>query len=111
VFSASKLSRILIVGQAPGLAVHTSGIPWDDKSGSNFEGLVSRGPCAIFIILIFLVLYPWLFAIPGRGKSGDLPPSKECAPQWHNKFLAEMNTAGIDFIDRKVCPRLLLAHR
>ena len=27
------------------------------------------------------------FCYPGKGKSGDLPPRKECAPLWHKKVL------------------------
>ena len=27
---------------------------------------------------------------PGTGKSGDLPPRKECAVAWHEKVLAQM---------------------
>lgn len=27
---------------------------------------------------------------PGTGKSGDLPPRKECAVAWHEKVLAKM---------------------
>lgn len=90
VFSASKSSRILIVGQAPGLAVHTSGIPWDDKSGSNLRDWLAVDHAQFYNPDIFGIV-PMAFCYPGRGKSGDLPPSKKCAPQWHNKFLAEMN--------------------
>ena len=30
------------------------------------------------------------FCYPGKGKSGDLPPRKECAPLWHKQLLNEM---------------------
>ncbi|HLV70286.1 MAG TPA: uracil-DNA glycosylase family protein, partial [Xanthomarina sp.] len=30
------------------------------------------------------------FCYPGKGKSGDLPPRPECAPQWHQKLLDQM---------------------
>jgi uracil-DNA glycosylase len=32
------------------------------------------------------------FCFPGSGKSGDLPPRKECAPQWHPKIFEAMST-------------------
>jgi len=35
--SFHKNSKIAIIGQAPGKAVHLSGIPWDDKSGNNLR--------------------------------------------------------------------------
>jgi uracil-DNA glycosylase len=28
---------------------------------------------------------------PGKGKTGDLPPRPECAPQWHEKILKQFN--------------------
>jgi len=30
------------------------------------------------------------FCYPGKGKSGDLPPRKECAPLWHKKLFDKM---------------------
>ena len=30
------------------------------------------------------------FCYPGKGKSGDLPPRKECAPLWHEALLDEL---------------------
>lgn len=31
------------------------------------------------------------FCYPGKDKSGDLPPRKECAPKWHDKLLKNIN--------------------
>jgi len=53
VLSASTLSKIVIIGQAPGAVVHSS------------------------------------FCYPGKGKFGDLPPRKECAPLWHQRLLSQ----------------------
>ena len=36
-------------------------------------------------------IIPMGFCYPGKGKSGDLPPRKECAPQWHNLLLSRLN--------------------
>ena len=30
------------------------------------------------------------FCYPGKGKSGDLPPRRECAPQWHEAIMSKM---------------------
>jgi uracil-DNA glycosylase len=30
------------------------------------------------------------FCYPGKGKTGDLPPRPECAPQWHQLLFDEM---------------------
>jgi len=85
VFSFSKKSRIAIVGQAPGLAVHKSGIPWHDKSGDRLREWLSVSKEQFYNPDIFAIV-PMGFCYPGKGKSGDLPPRKECAPQWHNKI-------------------------
>jgi len=79
---ASTTSKIVVIGQAPGSIVHKTGIPWDDKSGDNlrkwmgisFEDFYDTDKVAII---------PMGFCYPGKGKTGDLPPRKECAPLWH----------------------------
>lgn len=35
-------------------------------------------------------IVPMGFCYPGKGKSGDLAPRKECAPLWHNALLSKM---------------------
>jgi uracil-DNA glycosylase len=77
-------SRLVIVGQAPGSRVHASGIPWDDKSGDrlrDWTGLTR----AEFYDPDKVALVPMGFCYPGRGRSGDLPPRRECAPLWHGR--------------------------
>jgi uracil-DNA glycosylase len=37
-----------------------------------------------------IAIMPMGFCYPGRGRSGDLPPRKECAPLWHQRLLATM---------------------
>ena len=37
VFTASKKARILVVGQAPGIRVHETGIPFNDPSGDRLR--------------------------------------------------------------------------
>lgn len=90
VLSATIDSKIVIIGQAPGRKVHLSGIPWKDKSGENLRqwmGISSD----IFYEPRQVALIPMGFCYPGTGKSGDLPPRKECAPLWHEKLLEKMN--------------------
>ena len=41
---AHPASRLLIIGQAPGAAVHRSGIPWDDPSGKNLRRWLGLTP-------------------------------------------------------------------
>ena len=90
VITASPTSKIIVVGQAPGLAVHQSGIPWDDKSGDNLRKWMQVDK-QTFYDPDQIALIPMGFCYPGKGKSGDLPPRKECAPLWHQKLLSQMN--------------------
>lgn len=86
VFSFSPFSRIVIIGQAPGRRVHESGIPWDDPSGDNLRDWLAVTKEAFYNPDLFAIV-PMGFCYPGTGKSGDLPPRKECAPQWHGPIL------------------------
>ena len=89
VLRCSAESKILIIGQAPGTKVHESGIPWDDLSGKRLRqwmGLTNQQ----FYDTKNTAIIPMGFCFPGLGKSGDLPPRKECAPLWHNLLLNEL---------------------
>jgi len=89
VVQASASARLLIVGQAPSLTVHTTGMPWNDKSGEQLrrwlgiDGEVFYDPERVAIM-------PMGYCYPGRGSSGDLPPRRECAALWHERLLAQM---------------------
>lgn len=89
VLAAHAGSRILIVGQAPGVRVHNSGVPWNDPSGERLRDWmgVSREQ---FYDETKIAIVPMGFCYPGTGKSGDLPPRPECAPLWHERILNEL---------------------
>lgn len=89
VLTANKKSKIVIIGQAPGTAVHKSGIPWDDKSGKNLREWMAITN-EQFYDTDKTAIIPMGFCYPGKGKSGDLPPRKECAPLWHEALLSQM---------------------
>lgn len=89
IVQASAKSQIVIIGQAPGSKVHASGIPWDDKSGDNLRAWVGVSKEQFYDPDIF-ALVPMGFCYPGTGKSGDLPPRPECAPEWHHKLWEHM---------------------
>jgi uracil-DNA glycosylase family 4 len=89
ILAASPHSKILVVGQAPGRVVHQTGIPWNDKSGDNLRRWLHVDRETFYNPDIFAIV-PMGFCYPGTGKSGDLPPRKECAPQWHSPLLAMM---------------------
>ncbi|MCW5514798.1 uracil-DNA glycosylase family protein [Muriicola sp. Z0-33] len=89
VVTAHPDARIVIIGQAPGTKVHNTGVPWDDPSGRQLRkwlGITDE----TFYDPSKIALMPMGFCYPGKGKSGDLPPRRECAPLWHNALLEKM---------------------
>lgn len=94
IFSADEESKIVIIGQAPGRIVHKNGIPWNDKSGENLRKWMDVNE-AIFYNPQEIALIPMGFCYPGKAKSGDLAPRKECAPLWHNTLLGRMKNVKL----------------
>lgn len=86
IVSAHKDAKIIIIGQAPGIKVHQTGIPWDDPSGKQLRTWLDVTD-KVFYDETKIALVPMGFCYPGKGKSGDLPPRPECAPQWHQPLL------------------------
>ena len=89
VYTASRNSRIVIIGQAPGKKAQESHVPWNDTSGDTLRswlGLTKKE----FYNKSNIALIPMDFYFPGKGKGGDLPPRKDFANTWHQKILTEM---------------------
>jgi len=89
VLRAAVGARILIVGQAPGTRVHATGIPWNDPSGDRLRLWLEVDRTTFYDESLFAII-PTAFCYPGRGRSGDLPPRPECAPQWHAPLLERL---------------------
>ena len=89
VLCADVDSKIVIIGQAPGTKVHASGIPWDDPSGKQLRKWLGVSDEDFYDPKKFAIV-PMGFCYPGKGKSGDLPPRPECAPQWHEPLFDKM---------------------
>lgn len=89
VLRAKPSNKVLIIGQAPGTKVHASGKPWDDASGKELRRWLNVTDEQFYNDNIVGII-PMGFCYPGKGKSGDLPPRKECAPEWHDKLLDKM---------------------
>lgn len=81
-------SRYLIIGQAPGIKVHESNKPWNDASGDRLREWLGIKTNDFYNPDIFSIV-PMGFCYPGKGKSGDLPPRKECAIRWMDSILCE----------------------
>ena len=85
VLRVNKKSKIAVIGQAPGTRVHVSGIPWADASGRQLRKWMGVTDIEFYNEDHFAIV-PMGFCYPGKGKSGDLPPRKECAPHWHERI-------------------------
>ncbi|MDN2482286.1 uracil-DNA glycosylase family protein [Vibrio agarivorans] len=89
VIQAHPKAKLLIIGQAPGLKVHQTGIPWNDPSGDRLRSWLKMDK-AQFYNPEEVAIVPMGLCYPGKGKSGDLPPRKECAPLWHERVLSQL---------------------
>ena len=89
VFQIHPKAKVLIAGQAPGSKVHATGIPFNDPSGDRLRNWMGIDK-DLFYNSEQIAILPMGFCYPGTGKSGDLPPRKECADQWRNQMLALM---------------------
>ena len=90
VATISSTARILIAGQAPGLRVHESGLPFNDASGDRLRQWLSVDRDSFYNPDHFAML-PMGFCFPGYDAAGsDLPPRKECAPLWRRKAMDAM---------------------
>ena len=88
VLSAS--ARILIAGQAPGLRVHESGLPFNDASGDRLRAWLGVDRETFYDPDRFAIV-PMGFCFPGYDENGhDLPPRTECAPLWRQRVIAAM---------------------
>ncbi|MEM8735885.1 MAG: uracil-DNA glycosylase family protein [Planctomycetota bacterium] len=97
VLVAQQDARILIMGQAPGLRVHQSGIAWDDPSGQRLRQWMNVDR-ETFYDASKVALVPMGFCYPGTGSQGDLPPRKECAEIWHERLLAKLEQVQLTLV-------------
>lgn len=110
VMAAHPSSKIVIIGQAPGAVVHRTGIPWDDKSGENLRNWLQVDNHT-FYDPTQIALIPMGFCYPGKGKSGDLPPRPECAPQWHEQVLDPLQHVGLTLLIGQYAQNYYLAEK
>lgn len=86
----SATARIVIAGQAPGLRVHKTGIPFNDPSGDRLRQWLGVTRDCFYNREKFAIV-PMGFCFPGYSKSkSDLPPRKECRITWHDRVFDVM---------------------
>jgi uracil-DNA glycosylase len=110
VLRAAVTARILIVGQAPGVRVHTTGIPWDDPSGERLRSWMGVGK-DIFYDESRIAIIPMGYCYPGRGSGGDLPPRRECAELWLARLLAKLPQIEMTLLIGQHAQRHFLGNR
>ncbi|HXJ00447.1 MAG TPA: uracil-DNA glycosylase family protein [Micropepsaceae bacterium] len=88
VLRISRTARLCIAGQAPGIRVHNSGIPYNDPSGTRLRAWLGIGPDA-FYDESRVAIVPMGFCFPGYDAAGgDRPPRAECVRLWHDRLFA-----------------------
>lgn len=86
----SATARVLIAGQAPGLRVHNSGLPFNDASGDRLREWMGVDRESFYDPARFAIV-PMGLCFPGYDPHGhDLPPRRECAPLWRRPILEAM---------------------
>jgi uracil-DNA glycosylase len=81
-------ARLCIAGQAPGLRVHQSGIPFTDPSGDRLRDWLGLSP-EEFYDEAKVAIIPMGFCFPGYDDKGaDKPPRPECAKAWRGPLFA-----------------------
>lgn len=97
VLRAAATARVLLVGQAPGTRVHATGIPWNDPSGDRLRLWLGIGR-DLFYDETKLAIVPMGLCYPGRAKSGDAPPRKECGQLWFPTLLKLLPNVGLKLL-------------
>jgi uracil-DNA glycosylase len=85
----STAASVLVVGQAPGIKVHETGIPFNDPSGDRLREWMGINR-EVFYDESKIALVPMGFCFPGSGRYGDVPPPPICAETWRRKLLSQM---------------------
>ena len=93
IFQLNKDSKILIIGQAPGKKVEESGILFNDKSGENLVDWLGISMDDLHGEDYSII--PMDFYYPGKAKSGDKPPRKFIAEEYHPLILSQLENVRL----------------
>lgn len=97
VLQISPSARILVASQAPGTAVHTSGVPFSDPSGERLREWMGVTDSEFYDPERFAIV-PMGLCYPGRADSGDAPPRPECAPLWRSRIMAQLRNLRLTLL-------------
>ena len=88
ILQISEDAEILIIGQAPGAKVEENKVPFKDKSGEKLRNWMGIDEATFYSEKIAIM--PMDFYYPGKGKTGDLPPRKFIAEEYHEDIMKLM---------------------
>jgi len=111
VLRASMTAKICVVGQAPGIRVHNTGIPFNDPSGERLRDWMGVDRDT-FYDESRIAIVPMGFCFPGYDTKGaDKPPRKECARHWREKLFATLPAFPLTLVIGTYAQRWHLAGR
>jgi uracil-DNA glycosylase len=86
VLRLGRRARLCIAGQAPGIRVHNTGLPYNDPSGERLRAWLAMDR-ETFYDESRVAIVPMGFCFPGYDAAGgDKPPRAECVRHWHDKL-------------------------
>jgi len=105
VLRVSRTARICVSGQAPGMRVHASGVPFSDPSGDRLRSWM-QVTAEEFYDTSRIAILPMGFCFPGHDATGgDLPPRRECAPLWRERVLMMLPELRLMLLVGQTAPR------
>ena len=96
ILQVNSKAKVLIIGQAPGKKVEESLIPFNDKSGDTLISWMGIDRDTFYSDKIAIL--PMDFYYPGKGKTGDLPPRKFIANEYHESILNELKNIKLTIL-------------
>ena len=96
ILQVNSKAKVLIIGQAPGKKVEESLIPFNDKSGDTLISWMGIDRDTFYSDKIAIL--PMDFYYPGKGKTGDLPPRKFIANEYHESILNELKNIELTIL-------------
>ncbi len=96
IYQLSDKAEILVIGQAPGRKVEESGVPFADKSGKKLREWMGVSEEEFYSEKVAIL--PMDFYYPGKGKTGDLPPRKFIAEEYHPEILKLMSNIRLTIL-------------
>lgn len=96
ILQVNSKAKVLIIGQAPGKKVEESLIPFNDKSGDTLISWMGIDRDTFYSDKIAIL--PMDFYYPGKAKTGDLPPRKFIANEYHESILNELKNIELTIL-------------